>query len=111
MLDQTLPLLVRETVIIDEPGFLYCFLTSYKAQKKGYNVVKVGCSKSMLTWLSSHKSIWQPHKIMLLTHTDKVKKNEKIMIDYFKNDSLTEPFYDPKTKKSHMKCLRYRHYT
>ena len=99
MRNRTLDLKVRETTEADGPGFLYCFLANYKAKTKGYNVVKVGCSKSINSRLQSHKACWDEHQIMLLAHTGQVNRNEKKLIDFFEKYQLSSPFYDPKTKR------------
>lgn len=99
MRNKTISLALRETVQKDESGFLYCFISNHTAKTKGYVVVKIGRTKRALSRILSHKSCWDEHQAMLLSHTSAVKNNEKKLIAHFENDPLAISFYDPKTKR------------
>lgn len=99
MKNGAIPLEMRETVDTDQPGFLYCFVSSFKAQNKGYCVVKVGRTKNAIERVLSHKLIMIQHQIVYLAHSLNSLSNEKKLIEYFEKSSLSRAFYDPKTRR------------
>jgi hypothetical protein len=99
MRNAAIPLEQRETIEVDQPGFLYCFISNFTASTKGYCVVKVGRTKRAIDRVLAHRSVMVEHQVVYLTHSPYSLSNEKKLIEYFEHASLSRPFYDPKSKR------------